>query len=198
MDLRELLGLTMYDADNGGGAGESSADAIEETPEGDNVDTVEEPENNTEEKTFTQAELDQIIADRLAREKKKRDDAVKAAEAEAERKRLEEQNDYKTLYEQAKEEAEQAVQKALGIKKSALLTQAGYSEEQAQLLVKLVEGDDDEAIAESIKLLQATVPAQDNYGDPGAFNGAKAKPETVDQEDVGRNAINRVLNKIKL
>src|SRR5690625_5392831 len=139
MDLRELLGLTMYDADNGGGAGESSADAIEETPEGDNVDTVEEPENNTEEKTFTQAELDQIIADRLAREKKKRDDAVKAAEAEAERKRLEEQNDYKTLYEQAKEEAEQAVQKARGSKKSALLTQAGYSEEQAQLLVKLVE-----------------------------------------------------------
>ena len=198
MDLRELLGLTMYDADNGGGAGESSADAIEETPEGDNVDTVEEPENNTEEKTFTQAELDQIIADRLAREKKKRDDAVKAAEAEAERKRLEEQNDYKTLYEQAKEEAEQAVQKALGIKKSALLTQAGYSEEQAQLLVKLVEGNDDEAIAESIKLLKATVPTQDNYGDPSAFNGAKAKPETVDKEDVGRDAINRVLNKIKL
>ena len=198
MDLRELLGLTMYDADNGGGAGDSSADAIEETPEGDNVDTVEEPENNTEEKTFTQAELDQIIADRLAREKKKRDDAVKAAEAEAERKRLEEQNDYKTLYEQAKEEAEQAVQKALGIKKSALLTQAGYSEEQAQLLVKLVEGNDDEAIAESIKLLKATVPTQDNYADPSAFNGAKDKPVAVDAEEVGRNAVSRVLHKIRL
>src|SRR5690625_1957610 len=104
MDLRELLGLTMYDADNGGGAGESSADAIEATPEGDNVDTVEEPENNTEEKTFTPAELDQINADRLAREKKKRDDAVKAAEAAAERRRLQEQSDYKTIYEQAKEE----------------------------------------------------------------------------------------------
>src|SRR5690625_3164843 len=168
MDLRELLGLTMYDADNGGGAGETSADAIEETPEGDNVDTVEEPENNTEEKTFTQAELDQIIADRLAREKKKRDDAGKAAEAEGERKRPEEQNEDKTL------------------------------EEQAQLLVKLVESDDDEAIAESIKLLKASVPTQDNYADPSAFNGAKDKPVVTDNEEVGRNAVSRVLHKIKL
>src|SRR5690625_108391 len=198
MDLRELLGLTMYDADNGGGAGETSADAIEETPEGDNVDTVEEPENNTEEKTFTQAELDQIIADRLAREKKKRDDAVKAAEAEAERKRLEEQNDYKTLYEQAQQQAEQAKAEALGIKKSALRTQAGYSEEQAQLLVKLVEGDEDEAIAAAIKLLTATVPTQDTYADPSASNGEKDKPVETDNEEVGRNAVSRVLHKIKL
>src|SRR5690625_3689558 len=198
MDLRELLGLTMYDADNGGGAGETSADAIEETPEGDNVDTVEEPENNTEEKTFTQAELDQIIADRLAREKKTRDDAVKAAEAEAERKRRKQQNDYKTRYGEAKEEVEQAKQQVLGIKNSAVLTHAGYSEEQAQLLVKLVEGNDDEAIAESINFLKATVPTQDNYADPSAFNGAKDKPVVTDNEEVGRNAVSRVLHKIKL
>lgn len=120
------------------------------------------------------------------------------AKAEAERIKLEEQNEYKTLYEQALQQAEQAKAEALGTKKSALLSAAGYGEEQTKLLTKLVEGETDEEIAESIKQLQATIPAQDNYGDPSAFNGAKAKPKAVDGEEVGRNAVSRVLHKIRL
>lgn len=120
------------------------------------------------------------------------------AKAEAERIKLEEQNEYKTLYEQALQQAEQAKAEALGTKKSALISAAGYGEEQTKLLTKLVEGETDEEIAESIKQLQATIPAQDNYGDPSAFNGAKAKPKAVDGEEVGRNAVSRVLHKIRL
>ena len=120
------------------------------------------------------------------------------AKAEAERIKLEEQNEYKTLYEQALQQAEQAKAEALGTKKSALLSAAGYSEEQVGLLTKLVEGETDEEIAESIKHLQAAIPAQDKYGDPSAFNGEKAKPKTVDGEEVGRNAVSRVLHKIRL
>src|SRR5690606_13515850 len=101
-------------------------------------------------------------------------------------------------YEQAIQQAEQAKKEALGIKKSALLTQAGYSAEQTKLLTKLVEGETDEEISESIKLLKATIPTKDNYGDPSAFNGAKKKPKTVDAEELGRNAVSRVLHKIKL
>src|SRR5690625_2617690 len=118
------------------------------------------------------------------------------AKAEAERKKLEEQNEYKTLYEQAQEQAEQAKQEALATKKGALLAQAGYSEEQTKLLAKLVEGESDEEISESIKLLQATIPAQDNYGDPSAFNGAKEKPETVDKTEIGAKAFERIKNKL--
>lgn len=124
--------------------------------------------------------------------------AIEKAQEEAKRKELEEQNEYKTLYEQALQQAEQAKKEALGIKKSALLTQAGYSAEQTKLLSKLVEGETDEEITESIKLLKATIPAQDEYGDPSAFNGAKQKPKTIDAEEVGRNAVSRVLHKIKL
>ena len=121
------------------------------------------------------------------------------AQAEAERKKLEEQNEYKTLYEQALEQAEKAKQEALTTKKSALLSSVGYGEEQTNHLLKLIDGETDEEIAGSLAELQKAFPvAQDNYGDPSAFNGAKAKPETVDKEDVGRDAINRVLNKIKL
>src|SRR5690625_5407828 len=66
---------------------------------------------------------------------------IERQQEEAKRKELEEQNEYKTLYEQALEQAEQAKQEALGIKKNALLAQAGYGEEQTKLLAKLVEGE---------------------------------------------------------
>jgi len=121
---------------------------------------------------------------------------IEQAQAEAERKELEEKEEYKTLYEQAKAEAEQAKQEALSIKKNALLIQAGYGEEQAKLLVKLVEGDDDESIAESIKLLQATIPVKDAYADPSPLNSAKEKPETVGADDVGAKMFERIKNKI--
>lgn len=120
------------------------------------------------------------------------------AKAESERKKLEEQNEYKTLYEQALEQVEQAKQEALITKKSALLSSAGYGEEQTNHLLKLIGGETDEEIAESLAELQKAFPIQDEYGDPSAFNGAKAKPVAVDKEDVGREAINRVLNKIRL
>ncbi len=122
--------------------------------------------------------------------------AIEKAQEEAKRKELEEQNEYKTLYEQAIQQAEQAKKEALGIKKSALLTQAGYSAEQTKLLSKLVEGETDEEITESIKLLKATIPVQDEYGDPSAFNGEKAKPETVGADELGVKVFERIKNKI--
>lgn len=121
---------------------------------------------------------------------------IERAQEEAKRKELEEQNEYKKLYEQALKQAEQAKAESLAIKKSAALVGAGYGDEQAKLLVKLVEGETDEEIAESIKLLKATIPAQDNYGDPNPFNGAKKKPETIDADEIGASMFERVKNKI--
>src|SRR5690625_1012800 len=123
---------------------------------------------------------------------------IERQQEEAKRKELEETEQYKELYEQALKQAEQAKQEALATKKSAMLAKAGYDDEQTKLLTKLVEGDTDEEISESIKLLQATCPVQDNFGDPNAFNGAKAKPKTVDAEELGRSAVSRVLHKIRL
>src|SRR5690625_5270817 len=123
---------------------------------------------------------------------------IEREQEEAKRKELEETEQYKELYEQAIKEKEQARQEALAIRKQALLSQAGYDSEQSKLLVKLVEGDDEESITESIKQIQSTVPVKDNFGDPSAFNGAKAKPKTVDAEELGRSAVSRVLHKIRL
>ena len=120
-----------------------------------------------------------------------------AEQSEKERKELEEREEYKTLYEQAVQQAETAKQEAIAIKKSALLTNAGYSEEQVKLLSKLVEGEDEESISESIKLLQATIPVQDNYADPSLLNGAKDKPETVGPEEHAKSIYERIKNKIR-
>ena len=83
-------------------------------------------------------------------------------------------------------------------KKQTALTQAGYSAEQLGKLTKLVEGETDEEIAESIKELKTLFPTDVYYGDPSANNGAVSKPKEVDAEEVGRNAVSRVLHKIKL
>lgn len=123
---------------------------------------------------------------------------IEREQAEAEKAELEAQNKYKELYEQALQEKEQARQEALELRKTSLLKSEGYDDEQAKLLVKLIDGDDEDAIAESIKQIKATVPITDNYADPSTFNGRAAKPKTVDAEELGRNAVSRVLHKIKL
>jgi len=123
---------------------------------------------------------------------------IEEEQAQAKRQELEEQKRYKELYEQAVQEKEQARKEALSLRKMGELRQAGYSEEQAKLLVKLVDGEDDEAIKSSIEQIKTTVPITDNYADPSTFNGRAAKPKTVDAEELGRNAVSRVLHKIKL
>lgn len=121
---------------------------------------------------------------------------IEKSQEEAKRKELEEQNEYKTLYEQALEQAQQAKSEAIEVKKNALLVQAGYSEDQTKLLSKLVEGETDEDILESIKLLKSTIPVKEEYGDPSAFNGVKTKPETVGADELGAKVFERIKNKI--
>src|SRR5690625_1393764 len=57
---------------------------------------------------------------------------IEREQEEAKRKELEEQNEYKTLYEQAVQEKEQAKQEAMNLRKQTLLSQAGYDSEQTK------------------------------------------------------------------
>lgn len=176
--------------------------------EDDNDNQTNIGEKNPSDETLNTEEQEKDVVDKripYERFKAKVDEAnelkarlaeIEKSQAEAKRKELEEKEEYKTLYEQAKAEAEQAKQEALNLKKNALLIQAGYGEEQAKLLVKLVEGDDDEAIKESINLLKTTIPAKDNYVDPSPLNGAKEKPETVGVDEIGTKMFERIKNKI--
>lgn len=168
---------------------------IDETnPTDESLTTEEQKQENVDTKIpydRFKAKVDEANAlkERLAK--------FEAEQSEKERKELEEQNEYKTLYEKALEDAKQAKQEALSVRKNAALVHAGYSEEQVKLLSRLVEGEDEETIAESIKLLQATIPAQDEYADPSPLNGKKEKPETVGPEEHAKTIYERIKNKIR-
>src|SRR5690625_3854026 len=176
---------------------------VETNEVGSNIDETDSSDEtqNTDEETKVDNPIPydrfkQKVDEANALKKKLAD--IEKAQKEAERKEMEESEEYKELYEQAQAEVEQAKAETLSIKKNAALANAGYDEDQAKLLIKLVEGDSDEEIEESVEELKTTIPAQDNYGDPSAFNGAKVKPKTVDNEELGRNAVSRVLHKIRL
>lgn len=111
------LDLQLFSADLGGeGSGENPAQ--------DGQSTAGEPVNNTDkqsEKTFTQADIDKIIADRLEREKKKQAETVEKLKkleeyekAEEERKKAEmsEAERLKADKEESEKKAEEAEEKA--------------------------------------------------------------------------------------
>ena len=72
-----------------------------------------------------------------------------------------------------------------------------YSEEQIEKYIDHIEGETLEEIDRSIlELVEKVPPKGDNFVDPSLFNGRAAKPKTVDFEDIGRQAFQRIKDKI--
>lgn len=126
---------------------------------------------------------------------KKKLDAIDDAKKEDERKQLEAQQKYKELYEKEKERNEQNAIEALNAKKDFMLSRAGYSEEQAGFLRKLVEGESDEEIKESIETLKASFPTKSEAVDPSAMNGHRDKHESKGGEGFGKSLYDKVMGK---
>jgi hypothetical protein len=91
-----------FEADKGKGGGKPAGDGNEpgegeqeEAPDAD--DTKEKP---ADQKKFSQADLDAIVQDRLAREKKKKDDATAKARKEAEEAALLKNQEFQKLAEE--------------------------------------------------------------------------------------------------
>lgn len=193
------LDIQKFSAENG--EGEQHNEQHEQQGENQTeTNTGGEPGTNPEVK-FTQADIDRIVKERLDREKRKRDEALEAQRKEDERKRLEEEQKYKELYEKLQQDLEAQRATSLQVKKESLLAQAGYSEEQAKTLTKLIEGDDDEALKASLESVKALFPPKREkpYGDPNPGNGGKQTPKPKDLEDKGRAAFERLkkLGKVK-
>lgn len=170
---------------------------VNENPTAAEPEKTESPSETTDQKTFTQAELDKIIADRLAREQKKRDEAVQKERDEAERKRLEEAQEYKTLADKYREELEAIKADALKSKKDALLAKAGYTDEQVERYRKFVDGETDEELAKAIETLKADIPPKPTYVDPSPMNGERNKPEPVDGTELGKTMYAKIKHKLR-
>lgn|SRR5690606_15350782 len=157
--------------------------------ETENTDNTKEVDNKIPYNRF-KAKVDE--ANRLKEELA----ALKKAQEEAERKKLEEQNEYKKLYEKALNDLEAFKSEALSAKKKALLVQAGYSSDQANVLHNTVQGETDEELAKSIEELKSVIAPKPSYVDPLPMNGERSKPNPKDPGEVGLKAFERIKNKL--
>lgn len=210
MTLKDfLLSQILYQADGAtGGSSEEQQEEIEkeieETPEENNEETTDgSPENKSNKIEFTpeqQEEINRIIAERLARERKKQEAEKKRLEEEAERKRLKEQGEYKELAEKYQQELESLKSELLTAKKVSLLKDAGYTDEQAELFKDLLQGESDEELITSLETLKkANPPVKSTYVDPSLGNGGRNEPEKLTGDEIGRSAYQRLkqLGKIR-
>jgi predicted transcriptional regulator len=118
---------------------------------------------------------------------------------EAERKKLEEQNEYKALYEKAQAELEKLKMSALDAKKDALLAQAGYTSEQIERYRKYLTGENEDELKASLETLIADIPPKKIVGvDPSVGNNEKQQPKPKDAADVGRSIFQRLKEKGKI
>lgn len=158
---------------------------------------VTETEVNAEQPKFTQADLERIVGERLAREKAKTQKQIDDAKAESERKKLEESNEFKTLYESVQaelaQERQQAQAERLNAKKQSLLLDAGYPADKLADLLDFVTGADEEAVKASVEKLIRVAPPKAPPIDPQGGRGQRQAPQ---QNDGGYEAAREKARKL--
>ena len=165
-----------YHADRAAKAGRTMADETQTAESGTQAqDPGTAPEQSSgEQRTFTQADLDRIVTERLAKEKQRSEALAAKAKADAERKAAEEQGEWKKLAEQYKSEAvaEQAARKAAEI--AILRRDVAAKLNVPALLADRLRGETPEDIEADAKLLLAGLP---KAGPPPGNAGSGAKQD---------------------
>lgn len=174
----------------------------EEVKETDKVPETEPQEEPTDKKedviTLTQAELNKIITDRLARDRK-------AKEEEDAKKALKEQGEYRELYEQSQQTiAEMKAERAKAERDAEIvrtLKSQGLTDEQVESHFKWVEksvGEED-SIEDVVKEYVSNFKVDTSVDPSGGF-GATQKPKPKDDENIGQELLARARahTKVKL
>lgn len=146
--------------------------------------------------TLTQKELDEMIKSRLDREKRQRESALEKQRLELEKTQLIEQAKYKELAEQLQKEIDSYKKTAQENKKEALMSKAGYSDEQINRLKKFVTGDTDEELTLSLNELIADIPPnKTGYVDPSVKQPQSIKPQSKDNAEYMKELFARIKGK---
>ena len=143
------------------------------TPEG-------ESQSGVEQRTFTQADLDRIVTERLAKEKQRSEAATAKAKADAERKAAEEQGEWKKLAEQYKTDAESSAAKAKAAELAVLRRDIATKLNVPALLADRLRGETPEDIEADAKLLLAGLPKTTPTANAGS--GAKQAGATTGKD----------------
>lgn len=164
----------------------STVETTEETTE-----AVTAEEVNAEDKTLSQAEVDRIVKDRLAREKAKYSDYAELKKAAEKLASIEEAN--KTDLQRATDEAENAKKELAAMRSDvhkqkvvlAATKNGAIVPEQVASLLDIPEDGDIDAVVETFLLenphfvKKATVPSV-------AGNDIRSKPDTIDWDSIAR------------
>ena len=121
-------------------------DQNEEVEETNNTKEVEKTEDKVQEKTFTQKEVDEIVKNRLAREKKEQEEAKKLAKMNAEEKAM---HMAKQKEEELKARETELVKRELTAEAKEILSEKGLNPSLASVLSYT----DAESCKESIDVL---------------------------------------------
>ena len=142
-----------------------------------NGDATGQIAGSTAGKTFTQAEVDALIAQRLERSKRQTEEATIKARTEAERKAAEQQGEFQKLYEAEKAQREATEQRAAALELAAMRREVADRLGVPAALVSRLQGDTPETLEADAKALMAALPK------PGAPNinstGGALPPSTV-------------------
>ena len=174
-------------------------DEVKETDKVPETEPQEEPTDKKEDViTLTQAELNKIITDRLARDRK-------AKEEEDAKKALKEQGEYRELYEQSQQTiAEMKAERAKAERDAEIvrtLKSQGLTDEQVESHFKWVEksvGEED-SIEDVVKEYVSNFKVDTSVDPSGGF-GATQKPKPKDDENIGQELLARARahTKVKL
>jgi len=176
---------------------EEGADNTPDDPPAEAQADAETPEAATP--TYTQADIDRIVGERLAREKQKAEKAVEQAKAEAERKKLEEAQEYRALYEKTQAELEQvrtaARQAELDALKRQLLSEAGFKSEEIAESIGFITGDDEDAVKDAVERFKRV--AGPRFADPASMAaGQRQQPSQKTATDYGRELFEKRRKKL--
>ena len=143
----------------------------------DAAPTGAEPGQQTEPaRTFTQADLDRIVAERLERAERKAQEKAEKAKADAEAKALQEQGKFQELFEQAQAKLQEAEERARALELAGIRRDVAARLNLPAGLVDRLRGEDEAAIEADAKQLIAALPkpaAPDINAGSGAQGSSK-------------------------
>lgn len=110
------------------------------------------------ERTFTQAEVESLIRDRIAKANSKADEAARKATEAAERKAAEEQGKFQELYQRTLTELETERTQRRATELTMLKRDIGAKFALPAALVDRLQGEDEDAITADAKALSQAIP----------------------------------------
>jgi hypothetical protein len=156
----------------------SNTEVAQETPTtpttGDN-----QPEQQAQpERTFTQADVDRIINERIAKERSKAETMAAKAREEAERKAAEEQGEYQKLYQAAQKRIEETEARLKASEIASIKREVATRLNMPVALANRLQGEDEATIEADAKELMAALPkpVAPNINS-GTGNGAAPKAD---------------------